>query len=150
MNASPDETKNGNRSITECRELKTLADDSNDKKSVLRDDGSANEKTPVLQGFDENCSPVRRAENQKPPKGLEPSTYALRKRRSDATGNGDKDLQETESASCTKSCTVDRQTDLADPDLLQIISAWATMPEYLKAAVMALIVTARAACPVRE
>ena len=106
---------------------------------------------PVMQGFDENCSPLRWAENQKPPKGLEPSTYALRKHGSpDATANVNNELHEIESASCTKSCTADRQPDIADSDLLQICQAWPDLPDYLKAAVMALIVTARAAFPVRK
>ena len=42
----------------------------------------ANEQTPVLQGLDEDRGLVMIAENQEPPFGLEPKTYALRKRRS--------------------------------------------------------------------
>ena len=38
-----------------------------------------NEKTPVFPGFESSCGLVRRPDHQEPPKGLEPSTYALRK-----------------------------------------------------------------------
>ena len=45
------------RSGDETCELVRIGDDSNDTKSVRRDDGSANQPPPVLQGFDEDCSP---------------------------------------------------------------------------------------------
>ena len=62
--------------------LVTTHDDASDAKNSPDSVSAINEKTPDLQGFDHDCRPMRTADQQKPPKGLEPSTYALRKRRS--------------------------------------------------------------------
>ena len=43
---------------------------------------SPNEKTPVWQGFEDDCGLVMLAENPEPPVRLELTTYALRKHRS--------------------------------------------------------------------
>ena len=58
------------------------ADESRPSETVLEATSSTNAKTPVLQGFDVGCEPVRIAEKQEPPLRLELRTYALRKRRS--------------------------------------------------------------------
>ena len=60
----------------------TTADDSTPSEIDCEWSSSTNEQTPVLQGLDEGCGLVMIAENQEPPFGLEPKTYALRKRRS--------------------------------------------------------------------
>ena len=62
--------------------LVTTHDDASDAKNSPDSVSAINEKTPDLQGFDHDCRNMRTADQQKPPKGLEPSTYALRKRRS--------------------------------------------------------------------
>ena len=60
----------------------TTDDDSAPSEIDCESPSSNNEQTPVLQGFDDDCGLVMIAENQEPPFGLEPKTYALRKRRS--------------------------------------------------------------------
>ena len=58
------------------------ADESRPSESAPEAASSTNAKTPVLQGFDVGCEPLRIAEKEEPPLRLELRTYALRKRRS--------------------------------------------------------------------
>ena len=60
----------------------TTVDETDAPQTIPLSDVTANENTPVLQGCDADCGPVMIAENKKPPFGLEPKTYALRKHRS--------------------------------------------------------------------
>ena len=65
------------------RETEKLAGDRDTgRETELKAPSSTNDKTPVWQGFDADCEPVRTAVNQEPPLRLELRTYALRKRRS--------------------------------------------------------------------
>ena len=131
----------------------TTADDSTPSAINCESSSSPNEKTPVLQGFEDDCGLVRIAENQEPPFGLEPKTYALRKRRpASVTTKPDEGLQPVQVAGCTNGCTrkpendrgctpAESATEPVDSELSKVIGAWPTLPVHLKAAVMALVAT---------
>ena len=84
---------------------------------------------------------------------LEPKTYALRKHRpASVTTKPDEGLQPVQVAGCTNGCTREPENDLGctpaesatepvDAELSKVIGAWPTLPEHLKAAVMALVAT---------
>ena len=92
-------------------------------------------------------------ENQEPPVRLELTTYALRKHRPDSvTAKLDEELQPAQVVGCTNGCTRETETDRGctsaesatapvDPELSKVMDAWPTLPEYLKAAVLALVAT---------
>ena len=74
--------------------------------------------------------------------GLEPRTYGLKVRcRDDANDNPGHELQPSEIPGCTPGCTSQTETAPIDSDLAKVIGAWPTLPEHLKAAVMALVAT---------
>jgi len=57
-------------------------------------------------------------------------------------------LQLPANSSCTDSCTTKPEIDRnltssypVDPELSKVIAAWETLPEHLKAAVLALVAT---------
>ena len=114
---------------------------------------SINEKTPVWQGFEDDCGLVLIAENPEPPVRLELTTYALRKHRSGSVNSEpDEGLHLVPFAGCTNGCTrepenhrgctlVESATKPVDAELSKVMDAWPTLPEYLKAAVLALVAT---------
>ncbi len=48
-------------------------------------------------------------------------------------------LTNPESDGCTTGCTNNQETDQTDPDLAAIVASWQTLPEPLKAGVLAMI-----------
>ena len=97
--------------------------------------------------------PRGKRRSEKPPFGLEPKTYALRKHRpASVTTKPDEGLQPVQVAGCTNGCTrependrgcssAESATEPVDAGLSKVIGAWPTLPEHLKAAVMALVAT---------
>ena len=51
------------------------------------------------------------------------------------------DLEPSEIPGCTPGCTSQTETAPIDADLVKVIGTWPTLPEHLKAAVLALVAT---------
>ena len=91
-------------------------------------DLTAQEKTPVLQGFASECDVVRAA--GVPPQGLEPS---------DVTSSEKKDLRQTPNQRAAKSAAVGDDLPPLDPELAQVIEAWPTLPPAIREAILAML-----------
>ena len=119
------------------------ADDSAPSEMDRESPPSTNEKTPVWQGFEDDCGLVMIAENQEPPVRFELTTYALRKCGTDsATALSDNELRTANNASCTFSCTPEPENVAVDPELARIASVWSKLPAYVRLAVMSLVTNA--------
>ena len=70
------------RTAASLRLRDNTADESAPSENDRESSSSPNEKTPVWQGFEDDCGLVMLPENQEPPVRLELTTYALRKHRS--------------------------------------------------------------------
>ena len=90
----------------------------------LQADRTAQEKTPVLQGSASECDVVRVAEV--PPQGLEQSENSPRR------------VQVSETAGA-KSGAVDRENAPIDPELVQVIEVWDTLPPAIREAILAML-----------
>ena len=84
----------------------------------------AHEKTPVLQGFAAGCEVVQsgRVEDR----GLEPGAYS----------SGNTRFSETRAA---ESGAVGAEMPPDDPRLLRIVSAWSSLPEAIRSAIVAVL-----------
>ena len=91
-------------------------------------DLTAQEKTPVLQGFASECDVVRAA--GVPPQGLEPS---------DVTSSEKTDLRQTPNQRAAKSAAVGDDLPPLAPELAQVIEAWPTLPPAIREAVLAML-----------
>jgi len=75
---------------------------------------------------------------KEPPRGLEPRTYALRKRRAtEANDRNDKELRQVSPNESFNGATELR--NLSDPDLQRVIDAWDGLPAAIRAGVVALV-----------
>ena len=70
------------RTASSLRLRDNTADESAPSEMDRESPPSTNEKTPVWQGFEDDCGLVMIAENPEPPVRFELTTYALRKHRS--------------------------------------------------------------------
>ena len=89
---------------------------------------TAQEKTPVLQGFASECDVVRVA--GVPPQGLEPS---------DVTSSENKDLRQTPNQRAAECAAVGDDLPPIDPELAQVIEVWPTLPPAIHEAILAML-----------
>ena len=85
---------------------------------------AAQEKTPVLQGSAAECDVVPVA--LVPPQGLEQSADSPRRVQVSRTGGA-------------KSGAVDRENARIDPELVQVIEVWDTLPPGIREAILAML-----------
>ena len=91
-------------------------------------DLTAQEKTPVLQGFASECDVVRAA--GVPPQGLEPS---------DVTSSEKTDLRQTPNQRAAERAAVGDDLPPLDPELAQVIEVWDTLPSAIREAILAML-----------
>ena len=76
-------------------------------------------------------------------KGAEPSTFALRTRRTTDTSSNVQALTTTPSPACSAPCSEVAETAhdeaAGDPQLAAVVKAWPTLPEPIRRAIVAMI-----------
>ena len=87
-------------------------------------DPTAQEKTPVLQGSAAECDVVPVA--GMPPAGIEQSANSPRRVQVSRTSGA-------------KSGAVDRENAPIDPELVQVIEVWGTLPPAIREAILAML-----------
>jgi len=95
-------------------------------------DLTAQEKTPVLQGFASECDVVRVA--GVPPQGLEPD---------DVTPSVSEDLRQTPNQRAAECAAVDDDLSPISPDLASVIDAWHSLPPDTRTAILAIVEAAQ-------
>ena len=75
--------------------------------------------------------------------GLEPTTFTLAtcEHRTEASPN--QELASPPADACTSACTNNAESPHADPDLTTIIDAWPTLPQAIRAGIVAMVRAAK-------
>ena len=74
--------------------------------------------------------------------GLEPTTFSLEGCERRSQESQVQELAHELPTACTAACTSNAETDHADPELTTITTAWPTLPDPIKTAILVLVKSA--------